>query len=168
MRCANANRLRSCAEDRGGLAKRLANLRGGETRDHTDLVLGIERRTVHSPSSALTARHVVRARLRPILADVPGVWFGRKLQSGVVGFGVRSLMQLQAIPPERTMWTNRKSPPVLCRIVRTHDGGCDLRLWIYSYGFPWRADADPQAVAFFDDWLSGLASELNASADSTD
>jgi hypothetical protein len=103
-----------------------------------------------------------------MLADVPGVWLGRELTFGVYGFHVRGLMWLQPTPPGRTLLTNRLSPPALCRIVQRHDGGCDLRLWIYPFGFPWFAATDPIAVAFFDDWLTGVASALDATAPSAE
>jgi len=97
-----------------------------------------------------------------MLADVPGAWLGRTLEPGVSGFAVGNCLLLQAIPPDRTLLTNRKSPTVMCRIASCPDGGCDIRLSIYPYGFPWSAVTDARAVAFFDDWLSGVGSELGA------
>jgi hypothetical protein len=134
----------------------------------TSFVLGIERRTLHTATSAEATRRAVRSRLRPILADIPGGWLGRRLEPGVIGFGLRNHFVLGAIPPDRTLLTNRKSPLVLCRIVPMQGGGCDLRLSLYPYGFPWYASTDAAAVAFLDDWLSGVASYLSATADSVD
>jgi len=72
-------------------------------------------------------------------------------------------MMLAARPPGRSLWTNRKSPIVLGRLVPRADGGCDLRLSFYRQGFPDRAVEDPSAEAFLDDWVATVASELGAS-----
>jgi len=125
-------------------------------------VFDIERRNLHATTSVEIARHTIRSRLRRFLADIPGAWLGRKLTPGVIGLGIRNHLLLQAIPPDRNMFAMRRSPTMWCRIVARPDGGCDVRLSIIPYGFPWGAKRDPIAVAFFDDWVAGVASELGA------
>jgi hypothetical protein len=129
-------------------------------------VFDIERRTLSSSASAATARRVIRSRLRRFLADIPGVWLGHKLTPGVIGFGVRNHLLLQAIPPDRNLFAMSMAPTIWCRIVARHDGGCDVKLSILPYGFPWGSEPDLIAVAFFDDWLAGVASELGANGSS--
>jgi hypothetical protein len=82
----------------------------------------------------------------------------------VIGFGMRNRLLLQAIPPDRTLFANRLSPTVWCRIVARPDGGCDVRMSIIPYGFPWGSKPDRIAGAFLNDWLTGVASELGANA----
>lgn len=79
---------------------------------------------------------------------------------GVIGFGIRNHLLLQAIPQDRNLFALRMAPTIWCRIVARPNGGCDIRLSIVPYGFPWGAETDPTAVAFFDDWLARVASEL--------
>ena len=127
----------------------------------TRCVFDVERRTLHATASAETARRTIRLRLRRFLADAPGVWLGRKLTPGVIGLGLGDLFLLEAIPPDRTLIANRKSPIVVCRIVPREAERCEIRLSIFPYAFPWSV-VDPPAVAFFDDWLSGVASAVGA------
>jgi hypothetical protein len=88
------------------------------------------------------------------------VWFGGRLEPGVIGFGLGNFLVLEPIPPGRDLLTNRSSPDVICRIVRMRDGGCDLRLSVFTQGYPWRVIEDPVAMAFFNDWATAVADEL--------
>jgi hypothetical protein len=51
---------------------------------------------------------------------------------------------------------------VLVRIVPTANGGAEVRLSIYTPGFPYRTIDDPPAMAFLDTWLAEIADELQA------
>lgn len=121
-----------------------------------------ERRALRLSSDTKTTRRVLRTRLVPTRVGIPGVWFGRELTPGVRGFVVGSVMFLGVAPPGRNLWTNRRSPSFLGRIVQRADGGSDLRLGVYRQGFPLQAFEDAPAQAFFDEWLHGLESELRA------
>jgi hypothetical protein len=66
------------------------------------------------------------------------------------------------VPPDRTLLASRKTPTVLGRIVSRPDGGSDLRLSVFTPGFPYRTVEDPVAATFFDEWLTGVAEELGA------
>jgi len=123
---------------------------------------GSERRTLHFSASADTTRRVLRSHLSPVRTDIPRGWFGGRLTPGVAGFRFGNCMMVSPVPPDRTLWTSRKAPTVLGRIVPRPDGGSDLRLSLYTPGFPYRTVQDPVAVAFFDDWLMALAEELGA------
>jgi hypothetical protein len=73
-----------------------------------------------------------------------------------------NFMMVSPVPPGRTLLTSRKAPTVLGRIVARPDGGSDLRLSLYTPGFPYRTVQDPVAVTFFYDWLTAFAQELGA------
>lgn len=81
----------------------------------------------------------------------------------MVGFRLRNLLILQPIPPNRTLWSGRKSPTAWGRIVRRSDGGSDLRLSLYGGSFPFKSNLDAETVRLFDEWLDGLAAELGIS-----
>ncbi len=117
---------------------------------------------IHATAGADVARRVVRSKLRPLLAGLPGGWFGAKLQPGVVGFTLGNFLMLAPVPPDRTLLGNRKSPTVFGRIVHREDRGCDLRLSVFTPGYPYRIVRDPAAMALFDEWLSAVASDLGA------
>ena len=73
-------------------------------------------------------------------------------------------MILVPVPPNRNLWSNWKAPNVRGRLVSRPDGGTDIRLSIYTQGFPYRPVKDSAATAFLDDWVATVASELGASA----
>ena len=117
---------------------------------------------LHMSVPADTARRVLRSHLTPGRADIPRAWFGGRLTPGVAGFMFGNYMMVSPVPPDRTLWASRKAPTVLGRIVSRPDGGSDLRLSLYTPGFPYRTVQDPVAVTFFDDWLIVVAQELGA------
>ena len=93
-------------------------------------------------------------------AGIPKAYIGRELDPGVRGFALGRLMVLGVAPPGRNLWSNRRSPTVLGRIVQRADGGSELRFAIYGPGYPYRAIEDPPAMQAFDTWLDGLKGEL--------
>lgn len=71
-------------------------------------------------------------------------------------------MMLVPVPPNRRLWSSRRSPTVLGRIVPRSDGGADVCLSVYMPGFPYRTVTDSAATTFLDDWLSAVARKLGA------
>ena len=72
-------------------------------------------------------------------------------------------MILVPVPPNRNLWSNWKAPNVRGRLVARPDGGTDIRLSIYTQGFPYRLVKDPSAEAFFHEWMATVAADLGAS-----
>lgn len=70
-------------------------------------------------------------------------------------------MMLVPVPPNRRLWSSRKSPTVRGRLVSRPDGGTDIRMSIYTPGFPYRTVKDSTAIAFLDDWMSVVARKLD-------
>jgi hypothetical protein len=66
------------------------------------------------------------------------------------------------VPPGRGLWSNRKAPTARGRLVSRSDGGTDVRLSVYTPGFPYRTVKDSAATAFLDDWLNTVVRELDA------
>ncbi len=71
-------------------------------------------------------------------------------------------LMLVPVPPNRRLWSNRKAPTARGRLVSRPDGGTDVRLSVYTPGFPYRTVKDPAATAFLDDWLNAVVRELDA------
>jgi hypothetical protein len=71
-------------------------------------------------------------------------------------------MMLVPVPPNRRLWSNRKAPTVRGRLVSRLDGGTDIRMSIYTPGFPYRTVKDSAATTFLDDWVNSVAQELGA------
>jgi hypothetical protein len=71
-------------------------------------------------------------------------------------------MRLVPVPPDRTLWSGRRSPTAIGRIVSRPDGGAEVRMSIYPSGYPYRGVKDATATAFLHDWMSGVASKLDA------
>jgi hypothetical protein len=97
-----------------------------------------------------------------MLADAPGAWFGGRLTPGVRGLIVGNYMMLVPVPPNRRLWSSRRSPAAIARIVSRSDGGADVSMSIYTPGFPYRTVQDSTASAFLDDWISTVARKLDA------
>jgi hypothetical protein len=133
-----------------------------KSTDNYSMAVASERRTLHAPTSADAARRILRAHLRPLVADTPQAWFGGMLTPGVRGFILGNHMLLVPVPPNRRLWSSRRSPTVRGRIVPRSDGGTDVRISVYTPGFPYRALKDSAATTFLDDWLSEVARELDA------
>lgn len=127
----------------------------------------VERQTLHTPLPVNAARRILREHLHPIFADVPRAWFGGRLTSGVRGLILGSRMILVPVPPERTLWSSRKVPTVVGRIVARSDGGADIRLSVYTPGYPYRTVKDSIATAFMHDWMGAVALKLDAEWPST-
>jgi hypothetical protein len=70
-------------------------------------------------------------------------------------------MMLVPLPPKRRLWSSRRSPTAIVRIVSRPDGGADVCVSIYTPGFPYRTVKDPTATAFFDDWMAAVARSLD-------
>lgn len=121
-----------------------------------------ERRTLHTPLPVNAARRIMREHLRPILADAPRAWFGGRLTSGVRGLILGSRMILIPVPPGRKLWSSRTSPTVIGRIIARSDGGADIRLFIYTPGYPYRTVKDSTATTFLHDWMGEVAPKLDA------
>lgn len=122
-----------------------------------------QRRRVHFSAPPAVIRRVLRSHLLPLHSGAPRAWFGGELPPGVVGLTLGSRMMLVARPPGRTIWSSRRTPTILGRVVPRPGGGSELRLAFYSSGFALRATKNPVAEAFFDDWLAGLESDVGAS-----
>jgi hypothetical protein len=73
-----------------------------------------------------------------------------------------SYMMLVPVPPDRRLWSSRRSPTVIGRIVSRSEGGVDVRMSIYTPGYPYRKVKDPTATAFLHDWMSAVARKLDA------
>jgi len=71
-------------------------------------------------------------------------------------------MILVPVPPGRRLWSSRKNPTVIGRIVARSDGGADIRLSIYTPGYPYRTVKDSIATAFLEDWMGAVAPKLDA------
>ena len=71
-------------------------------------------------------------------------------------------MMLVPVPPNRRLWSSRRSPTVIGRIVSRSDGGADVGMSIYTPGFPYRSVKDSAATTFLHDWMSAIARELDA------
>ena len=123
---------------------------------------GVSEQTLHTSTTVNAARSVLREQLRPMLADVPRAWFGGKLTPGVRGLILGSYMMLLPVPPDRGLWSSRRSPTVIGRIVPRSEGGADIRISIYTSGYPYRIVKDSTAIAFLHDWMSAVARELDA------
>jgi hypothetical protein len=123
------------------------------------------RRILHTPRDLGSTRQILRSRLRPFLADVPGGWFGRELSPGVSGVLLGKRIMLVPVPPGRTLYTSWRPPTIGGRLLARADGGCDLRLSVYTPGFPYRVIEDPVAMQFLDEWLAATARELGASVE---
>ncbi len=121
-----------------------------------------ERRTLHTQTTADGARSVLREQLRPILADAPRAWFGGRLTPGVRGLILGRYIMLVPVPPDRRLWSSRRSPTAIGRIVSRPDGGVDLRVSVYTAGYPYRAAKDLTATGFLHDWMSEIARKLDA------
>jgi hypothetical protein len=121
-----------------------------------------EQRTLHAPTATDTVRRSFRAHLCPLLADAPQAWFGCRLTPGVRGLMFGNHLMLVPVPPNRRLWSNRKAPTARGRLVSRPGGGTDVRLSVYTPGFPYRTTKDPAATAFFDDWLNTVVRELGA------
>jgi hypothetical protein len=121
-----------------------------------------ERRTLYTPTTANAARCILREQLRPMLADAPRAWFGGGLTPGVRGLILGSYVMLVPVPPGRRLWSSRRSPTVIGRIVARSDGGADVRMSIYTPGYPYRTVKDSTATAFLHNWMSAVAHELDA------
>jgi hypothetical protein len=93
---------------------------------------------------------------------MPRANVGGKLTPGVRGFMLGGLMWLGAAPAGRNLWSNRKSPTFLGRVVSRADGGAELRFAVFRVGYPYRAREDPPALALFDEWLRSVGAELGA------
>jgi hypothetical protein len=96
------------------------------------------------------------------LADAPRAWFGGRLTPGVRGLILGNYMMLVPVPPNRRLWSSRKSPTVIGRIVSRSDGGSEVCMSIYTTGFPYRTVKDSTATAFLHDWMSAVARKLDA------
>jgi hypothetical protein len=105
---------------------------------------------------------VLRSRLVPVRDGIPGAYVGRELTPGVRGWVVGGVVCLAVAPPGCNLWSNRSSPVWLGRVEQRADGGSDLRFAAYGKGFPYDADDDPSALAFFDEWLRELGAEVGA------
>jgi hypothetical protein len=121
-----------------------------------------ERQTLHTPTTANSARRILREQLRPILADAPRAWFGGRLTPGVRGLILGNYMVLIPVPPNRRLWGSRRSPTVIGRIVSRSDGGADVSVSIYTPGFPYRTVKDSTATTFLHDWMGAVACKLDA------
>jgi hypothetical protein len=86
---------------------------------------------------------------------IPGAYFGRQLTPGVRGWVIGRVILLCVAPPGRNLWSNRRSPLVLGRIVKRPDGGAELRLAMYRQ----RNAFDPAAEGLLDEWLDELSSD---------
>lgn len=71
-------------------------------------------------------------------------------------------MMLVPVPPDRRLWSSRSSPTVIGRIVSRSDGGTDVRMSIYTSGYPFRTVKDSTATVFLHDWMSTVARKLDA------
>ncbi len=135
------------------------------TADTSRVLRGAERRTLHLSAGTDTVRRVIRARLREPFADGLGVYMGRTLKPGVMGCSVGDRLWLAPVPPGRTLIGSRNAPQAVGKIVPSADDGADVRLFVFTRGFPYRTVEDPIAMAFFDEWLATLARELGAQSD---
>jgi hypothetical protein len=115
---------------------------------------------MHTPATPEAARRVFRARLHPPVTDIPGIWFGGQATPGVRGIILGNYMALFPVPPNRTLLSSRKAPTVLGRIVPRSDGGSDVRISIYTPGFPYHTIKDPPATELLDRWLDEVGREL--------
>jgi hypothetical protein len=120
-----------------------------------------ERRTFHTPTTAKTTRRIIREQFCPLLANAPRAWFGGRLTPGVRGVILGNYIMLVPVPPNRRLWSSRRSPTVIGRIVTRSDGGAEVSMSIYTPGFPYRTVKDSTATAFLDDWMSGVARKLD-------
>lgn len=121
-----------------------------------------EQRTLHTSTTAKAARRVIREQLRSLLVDAPRAWFGGRLTPGVRGLVLGNYMVLVPVPPKRRLWSSRRSPTAIVRIVSGPDGGAGICMSIYTPGFPYRTVEDPAAIAFLDDWMGTVARKLDA------
>jgi hypothetical protein len=96
------------------------------------------------------------------LADAPRAWFGGRLTPGVRGLILGNYMMLVPVPPNRRLWSSRRSPTTIVRIASRPDGGADVSMYIYTPGFPYRTVKDSAATAFLDDWMGVVARKLDA------
>lgn len=70
-------------------------------------------------------------------------------------------LMLVPVPPNRRLWSNRKAPTARGRLVSRFDGSTDVRLSVYTPGFPYRTVKDSAATTFLDDWLNAVVRELD-------
>ena len=68
-------------------------------------------------------------------------------------------MILVPAPSNRRLWSNRTAPTARGRLVSRPDGGTDVRLSVYTPGFPYRTVKDPTATAFLYEWLATVVRE---------
>jgi hypothetical protein len=121
-----------------------------------------EQRTLHTSATVSVVRGIVREQLQPLLADAPRAWFGGRMTLGVRGVILGNYMILVPVAVERRLWSNRKSPTVIGRIVSRSDGGADVQVSVYTPGYPYRTVKDATATAILHDWMSRVARKLDA------
>lgn len=139
-----------------------ATVRAGHAWTDTGRVFGIERRTIRVPATPQVVRKALRARRRRARDGIPGVWLGREVPEGVVGWVLARCLILEPVPPGCTLFNGSawRLPIVMGTIVRARGGGSELRLRVVPPGFPYSRSPDPAAMALLDEWLSVLVAEL--------
>jgi hypothetical protein len=71
-------------------------------------------------------------------------------------------LMLVPVPPNRRLWSSRRSPTVIARVVSRSDGGTDVHMSVYTPGFPHRTVEDSDATTLLSDWMSSVERELGA------
>lgn len=129
----------------------------------TDSMFGpSERRTLHALTGTDATRRILRAHLRPMMADARRAWLGGKLTPGVRGLLLGNHVIIAPLPSDRRLWNGRRSPTVLGKLAPRPDGGTDLRISVYTPGFPYRTVTDLAVNAVLFDWMNSVAQKLGA------
>jgi hypothetical protein len=125
-------------------------------------VLGIERRNIRIQAPPQVVVKTLRSRIRRAREDIPGVWLGQEVSTGVVGWVFARFLFLQPVPPGCTLFNGSvwRVPVVVGRVVPACQRGSELRMRVIPQGIPFSVPQDPAALALLDAWQGALVAEL--------